>query len=46
MLIVDIGIPHATVNDDAYEGYYIPKGRSAQIGIETSAQNDFDKGLP
>ena len=46
MLTVDLGVPHATVNDDVYEGYYIPKGRSAQIQIEISAQNDFDKGLP
>ena len=26
VLMEDPGIPHATMNEDVYEGYYIPKG--------------------
>jgi len=31
--IAPLGLPHATVNDDVYEGYFIPKGTSVVANI-------------
>ena len=30
---VFVGVPHATVEDDIYEGYFIPKGTVVLVNI-------------
>ncbi|KAG2136036.1 cytochrome P450 [Suillus clintonianus] len=37
--VVPLGIPHATVNDDVYEGYYIPKGATVMANTWSMARN-------
>ncbi|KAG2365405.1 cytochrome P450 [Suillus spraguei] len=37
--VVPLGIPHATVNDDVYEGYYIPKGATIMANTWSMARN-------
>ncbi|KAI9571684.1 cytochrome P450 [Boletus coccyginus] len=34
-----LGIPHATVDDDIYEGYYIPKGATVLVNAWAISQN-------
>ncbi|KIJ19369.1 hypothetical protein PAXINDRAFT_7852 [Paxillus involutus ATCC 200175] len=35
-----IGIPHATSEDDIYEGYYIPKGATITVNVWAISQNE------
>jgi hypothetical protein len=37
--VVPLGIPHATVNDDVYEGHYIPKGATVMANTWSMARN-------
>ncbi|KAG2074086.1 cytochrome P450 [Suillus decipiens] len=37
--VVPLGIPHATVNDDVYEGCYIPKGATVMANTWSMARN-------
>ncbi|KAG1845229.1 cytochrome P450 [Suillus tomentosus] len=37
--VVPLGIAHATVNDDIYEGYYIPKGATVIANAWSMARN-------
>lgn len=37
--VVPLGIPHATVNDDVYEGLYIPKGATVMANTWSMARN-------
>ncbi|KAJ8581858.1 cytochrome P450 [Rhizopogon salebrosus TDB-379] len=37
--VVPLGIPHGTVNDDVYEGYYIPKGATIMANTWSMARN-------
>ncbi|OJA14289.1 hypothetical protein AZE42_10371, partial [Rhizopogon vesiculosus] len=37
--VVPLGIPHATVDDDVYEGYYIPKGATVMANTWSMARN-------
>ncbi|KAG9316837.1 cytochrome P450 [Chiua virens] len=36
---VPLGIPHATVDDDVYEGYYIPKGATVLVNAWAMSQD-------
>ncbi|KAG2365409.1 cytochrome P450 [Suillus spraguei] len=37
--VAPLGVPHATVNDDIYEGYYIPKGATVVTNTWSMARN-------
>ncbi|KAG0707020.1 cytochrome P450 [Suillus ampliporus] len=37
--VVPLGIPHATLNEDVYEGYYIPKGATVMANAWFMARN-------
>ncbi|KAJ8581852.1 cytochrome P450 [Rhizopogon salebrosus TDB-379] len=37
--VLPLGIPHATINDDIYEGYYIPKGATIIPNTLSMAHN-------
>ncbi|KAG1751275.1 cytochrome P450 [Suillus paluster] len=37
--VVPLGIPHATVNEDVYEGYYIPKGATVMANAWFMSRN-------
>ncbi|KAJ8588732.1 cytochrome P450 [Rhizopogon salebrosus TDB-379] len=37
--VAPMGIPHGTVDDDVYEGYYIPKGATVIANIWSMARN-------
>ncbi|KAG2154435.1 cytochrome P450 [Suillus bovinus] len=37
--VVPLGVAHATVNDDVYEGYYIPKGATVMANTWAMARN-------
>ncbi|KAH7915196.1 cytochrome P450 [Hygrophoropsis aurantiaca] len=38
--ITPIGVPHATVEDDVYEGYYIPKGVAVVSNLWAISRNE------
>ncbi|KIK92206.1 hypothetical protein PAXRUDRAFT_13359 [Paxillus rubicundulus Ve08.2h10] len=38
--VVPIGVPHATTEDDIYEGYYIPKGATIMANVWAMAHNE------
>ncbi|KAG2074091.1 cytochrome P450 [Suillus decipiens] len=37
--VAPLGVPHATVNDDVYEGYFIPKGATVVTNTWSMARN-------
>ncbi|KAF8835269.1 cytochrome P450 [Paxillus ammoniavirescens] len=38
--VVPIGVPHATTEDDIYEGYYIPKGATIMANVWAMSHNE------
>ncbi|KAH7915194.1 cytochrome P450 [Hygrophoropsis aurantiaca] len=44
--ITPIGVPHATVEDDVYEGYYIPKGVAVVSNLWAISRNETKYPFP
>ncbi|KAH0828054.1 cytochrome P450, partial [Lanmaoa asiatica] len=43
---VPLGIPHATVDDDIYKGYYIPRGSPSLFGTWVKSSINFQPAHP